>query len=444
MSREGDEPAAPPASERTRGPRVSFVLRLVASIALGVVVGRLLGPRAAVLGELGGLVIRLLKALATPLVFFAVVDSFCRARVPARKGGILVAICVVNACVAGALAIGLSALLSPGAHTDMTALRRALGEHAATGAHGEPAHVAMDPLGAARDLVPESLVEPFSKNSVLTVVVFAVFVGAGLRKLRASGSGETIVRFVEEAFGLLGVVLHWIVLVVPLAVFGVVAKVVGTVGLSIFVSLGALVGTVSLGLVLHVTVYYALLLLVVGRRSPVTFFRAASGALATAFGTGSSMATLPVTLRTLEKDLGVSHESARLAACVGTNLNNDGIMLYEVVAALFIAQIHGIALSGGDKVQLALTSALAAAGIAGVPEAGLITLSLVLTSVGLPIEALPVLLTVDWFLGRLRATTNVTSDLLVATLLDAVGGKPQREGDPAAAVAGTSRGGIDA
>ena len=143
----------------------------------------------------------------------------------------------------------------------------------------------------------------------------------------------------------------------------------------------------------------------------------------TAFGTGSSMATLPVTLETLEKDLRVSHDSARLAACVGTNFNNDGIMLYEVVAALFIAQISGISLGGVDKAKLAVTSALAAAGIAGVPEAGLITLSLVLSSVGLPLASLPVLLTVDWLLGRFRAMTNVTSDLLVATMLDAVGGK---------------------
>jgi DAACS family dicarboxylate/amino acid:cation (Na+ or H+) symporter len=184
---------------------------------------------------------------------------------------------------------------------------------------------------------------------------------------------------------------------------------------------------VSLGLAIHVFGYYTLLLLVVARRSPARFFRAAGNALATPFGTGSIMATLPVTLRTLEGELGVSHGSARLAACVGTNFNNDGIMLYEVVAALFVAQISGIALGMTDKIQLALTSALAAAGIAGVPEAGLITLSLVLASVGLPLSSLPVLLTVDWFLGRLRAMTNVTADMMVATLLARIGGRAGEE-----------------
>jgi len=149
----------------------------------------------------------------------------------------------------------------------------------------------------------------------------------------------------------------------------------------------------------------------------VIFGRNATTIVAMGFTAGIA----PVTLKTLEKDLDVGHDSARLAACVGTNFNNDGIMLYEVVAALFIAQTSGIELGVGQKIALCATSALAAAGIAGVPEAGLITLALVLTSVGLPISALPVLLTVDWLLGRLRAMTNVTSDLLVATMLDRFG-----------------------
>jgi Na+/H+-dicarboxylate symporter len=123
----------------------------------------------------------------------------------------------------------------------------------------------------------------------------------------------------------------------------------------------------------------------------------------------------------------VSPGSARLAACVGTNFNNDGIMLYEVVAALFVARLSGIALSSGDTFSLCVTSALAASGIAGVPEAGFITLSLVLSSVHLPVEALPIILTVDWMLGRLRAATNVTSDLVIALLLDRLGGRSDAE-----------------
>ncbi len=345
---------------------------------------------------------------------------------------VLLVICVVNAAVAGGIAVGLSALFSPGTHANIEVFKGAF--DGATTAHGgrsapgaEPPGVRVDPLSAVKDLIPESVPEPFLKNQVLTIVLLAVICGIALRAMRSRGSGATIFKLIEEGFELLGVVLQGVVAIVPLAVFTVVAKVVGTTGFAIFAALGALVGTVALGLALHVFGYYALIVFVVSRRSPVGFFRAAGSALMTAFGTGSSMATLPVTLRTLERDLKVSHDSARLAACVGTNFNNDGIMLYEVVAALFIAQTSGIYLSGSQKIQLALTSALAAAGIAGVPEAGLITLSLVLSSVGLPLASLPILLTVDWLLGRLRAMTNVTSDLLVATILDSVAGGASAE-----------------
>ncbi len=131
------------------------------------------------------------------------------------------------------------------------------------------------------------------------------------------------------------------------------------------------------------------------------------------------MATLPVTLETLDYKLGVSRAASRLAACVGTNFNNDGIMLYEVVAAMFVAQLTGHALAAPALVALCATSAFAAAGIAGVPEAGLITLALVLQAAHLPTELLPVLLSVDWLLGRLRAATNVASDLVVSAVLDA-------------------------
>jgi DAACS family dicarboxylate/amino acid:cation (Na+ or H+) symporter len=395
--------------------RVPLVARLVLAIVLGAIVGTLLGKRAEVLGEVGVLVIKLLKALATPLVFLAIVDSFCRAKIPAKKGLILAVVCVVNATVAGLLSVGLTDVIKPGEHTSH--------ELFSDTSKAAPVAPKMDFLTAIKELIPESITKPFVENQVLTIVFLAVICGIALRKMRASGHGESLFKFIEEAFTLTTTVLHGVVAVVPVAVFTVVAKVVGTSGFGIFVSLGALVGTVSLGLLIHVLGWYTLLVVFVARRSPLRFFRAASQALMTAFGTGSSMATLPVTLKTLEKDLDVGHDSARLAACVGTNFNNDGIMLYEVVAALFIAQINGIALNGVDKAKLAVTSALAAAGIAGVPEAGLITLSLVLSSVGLPLASLPVLLTVDWLLGRFRAMTNVTSDLLVATILDAVGGK---------------------
>src|SRR5262249_51519031 len=156
----------------------------------------------------------------------------------------------------------------------------------------------------------------------------------------------------------------------------------------------------ALGIALHIFAWYSLLLRVVGRRAPGHFFRLGADALGTAMAAGSSLATLPVTLQTLEGPMQVSPESARLAAVVATNLNHDGIVLYEAAAALFVAQLYGIDTSVTQQLQIVGMSVVAAVGIAGVPEAGLVTLSLVLGSVGLPIAAVPLLLPVDWLLGR--------------------------------------------
>jgi Na+/H+-dicarboxylate symporter len=400
------------------GRRVPLLVQILLGLVLGSLLGTLFGARVAWLGDLGTLVVRLLKALATPLVFFAITDSLMRGELPGGKGLRLLALCLVNAAVAGTVAVSLALLVQPGRGASFGPAPPSSAT-AQTGGHGAP-HVDLS-TGLA-ELVPESLAGPFVQNQVLTVVLMAIATGAALRRLRLRGTGERLAE-------LLGLVLGWVVQLVPLAVFGVVARAVGTIGFGVFSSLGKLIVTVGSGLLLHVALWYSLILVFVARRNPLAFFRRATEPLLTALSTGSSMATVPVTLRTLEGPLGVSPMSARLAALIGTNFNNDGIMLYEVAAALFIAQAHGLSLGPGQLALLCGTSALAAAGIAGVPEAGLITLSLVLTSAGLPLTELPLLLTVDWMLGRLRATTNVASDLTIAAALD--GGAPLPSATPA-------------
>lgn len=388
--------------------------QLLVAIALGVVVGHFLGPRAAGLGKLGGIVVTLLKALATPLVFCAIVDAVARAPISGKMGLRLIGICLTNTFVAACLAVGLASAIAPGHRADPAALDR-LKQPAATTTH---ARFSAD--RALEALVPESLLRPFVENQVITVVLLALAIGLAVRKLgvEEGGSGARIAQLAKDGLVLFQVVLHALVRAVPVAIFGVVAGVVATSGFELFRALAALVGTVSLGLVLHVAIYYSLLLRLAGR-NPLVFWRRSQAALLTALSTGSSMATLPVTLETLDDKLGVGRAASRLAACVGTNFNNDGIMLYEVVAAIFIAQLTGHALAPTELVLLCATSAFAAAGIAGVPEAGLITLALVLEAAHLPTALLPVLLSVDWLLGRLRAATNVASDLVVSALLDA-------------------------
>jgi Na+/H+-dicarboxylate symporter len=397
-------------------PRVPLWLQLVLALAAGAAVGGIVGPPAAALGELALLFVRLLKLLATPLAFFAIVDTFVSTRLPLKRALLLLPLSTLNAVVAAAIALGVAHALPVGRFVELPRLR------ALVAAPTPPAHPLLN-------FINKLLERPLAIN-LLWVIAAALVVGLSLRALEQRPAVAVGIaaagRFAHAALRLLMRALALVVRAVPLAAFGIMARVVGTSGLSIFPVLGLFVVLVTLGIGLHIFAWYALLLRVLGRVRPGPFFRLGADALGTAMAAGSSLATLPVTLRTLEERMHVSSESARLAAVVGTNLNHDGIILYEAVAALFVAQIYGLDLSFTQELHIVGMSVLAAIGIAGVPEAGLVTLSLVLSAVGLPLAAVPLLLPVDWLLGRLRATANVTSDLVVATLLDALSTSKRR------------------
>ncbi len=159
----------------------------------------------------------------------------------------------------------------------------------------------------------------------------------------------------------------------------------------------------------------------VGKKSPKVYLGQGADAIMTAISCNSSLATVPVTLQCLER-MHVSPQSSRLAACVGTNLNNDGVTLYEAMAALFLAQALGYHLPIANQLLIVLASIIAGAGVAGIPEAGLVVLPLVLSAAGLPdhviVAAIPLIMTVDWIIARARSGVNVMSDMLVAILLD--------------------------
>lgn len=408
-------------TRQTRRIQFPFVARIVVAMALGGLVGWAFGARVERLGELGAVVIDLIKALAGPLLFFAIVDAFLRTRVQARSAALMVGIALSNALIAVAIGLGLSNLIQPGTHHAPSAPIASL----STISPG----VELKPLDFLKELegyLPRNVIRPFLDNSVITIVFLAVLAGIALRQvkneqLRAGEEGYKVVEsFVAALFRATEVMLGWVIALVPLAVFGVVARTIGRDGLEPIKVLGWYVSVALLGLAIQVFVVYQAWIVFVARAPLRWFWSGARDALVYALGSSSSLASLPVTLRCLDR-MGVSPQAARLAACVGTNLNNDGILLYEAMAVLFVAQYHGIHLTIGQQLLAASSCVLAGVGIAAVPDAGLISLALVLATVGLPVEILPLLLTVDWLLSRCRAVTNVSSDILVAVLLDHFG-----------------------
>ncbi|MBI3735449.1 dicarboxylate/amino acid:cation symporter, partial [Candidatus Sumerlaeota bacterium] len=401
--------------------RLPLYLQILVGMALGAVAGTIWGKSVAPLGELGKVIITLIKTLAAPLLFFAIIDAFLHMKVRARAAGWMAGISAINAVIALAIGMMLSNTFHPGERLAEFVKAKEAESAAATTPAKAPEKIGF--VKTVVGYVPESIVEPFIENSIISIILVAILLGLALRRAKEEqlSRGETAFRSVEDGvrtlFRMIEIALGWVIKFVPLAVFGVVAKTIGEYGFGPIKGLAIYVGIVLLGLALHVGIVYQGWIILAGPRRLADFWRGGRDAIVYALGASSSLATLPVTLKCLDK-MGVSPHSARMAACVGTNLNNDGILLYEAMAVLFVAQANGIHLTFGQQLSAALSCAIAGVGIAGVPDAGLISLSLVLATVGLPLEILPLLLTVDWVLSRARATTNVISDMLVANLLD--------------------------
>ncbi len=287
---------------------------------------------------------------------------------------------------------------------------------------------------------PTNLVDGFRENEIIPVLALAIAFGVALRGVRHKGneadrtSLATLTALFDTLFQAVMVMLHWLFHLVPLAVFAVVASTVGTQGFGPLLKMAGFVGAVLLALVLQ-AVFYLTRLRFGSWVRPAVFLKHSTDALLTAFSTASSAAALPVTFAAARDKIKVREENASLGVMVGGTFNHDGTALYEAMAALFISQGLGQHLSFLQQVVVVLMSVIASAGAAGIPEAGLVTMMAVFSAVHLPVEFIPLLLPLDWFLDRCRTAMNVMGDLTVTCLLD--GQKSEADsGKPPLAVKG--------
>ncbi|MGE3486678.1 MAG: dicarboxylate/amino acid:cation symporter [Nitrospira sp.] len=380
--------------------------RIVVALVLGVIVGLMLGSQAAVLAVPGKLVLRLLGALAPALILAAIVHTFMTTQLGGPLAARLPKLLLLNTLVAITVGLAVANVIQPGHGAGLSPPT----------VHDETTQSA-NPLSLFLENVPKSLLGPLGDDGkVIGVIFVAVAFGMALRKERERPLG-TMGHLVELFLESLITILHWIIAVVPLAVFGIVASIVGTEGFAPFKALGMFVLSVLLGLAIQAG-YYLLRIRFGSWVRPGALLRGGRDPLVMAFSTASSTATMPVTYAALKDRVGLREQSASMGALVGANFNNDGTALYEAMAALFIAQMIGMDLSFQQQLLVVLTSIIASVGAAGIPEAGLVTMTMVFTAVGLPVEYIPVLLTVDWFLDRCRTAINVMGDMNVSCLLD--------------------------
>ncbi|SHM34391.1 dicarboxylate/amino acid:cation symporter [Vreelandella subglaciescola] len=386
--------------------RIPLWQRILAGLFLGVIVGSLMGENAGVFKPLGDIFISAIKMLIVPLVFSTLVVGITAMRDPQKMGRIgarTIGLYLITTAFAIAIGLLASTIFQPGAGVDLS--------------FDQPMEAQDAPslVEILVNLVPQNPIDALAEGNIMQIIVFAI--GLGVSLMLVGEKGEPVVRvfesFAEAMYKLTEIVMSF----APFGVFGLIAYVAGSYGLEVLLPLAKVIGVAYLASVIHVLVVYSGLLALLGRLNPKRYLSGIIDALVVAYSSASSSGTLPVSLRCAQKNLGVSEGVSGFVLPVGATINMDGTALYQGVVTLFIAQMLGVDLSMADYGMIILTGTLASIGTAGVPGAGLIMLSIVMSQVGLPLEAIAVIAGIDRILDMARTSVNVAGDLMVTTLV---------------------------
>ncbi len=405
---------------------------MLIAVALAAAVGVATGPDAAVMGLpliavydfVGTLFLNALKMLIVPLVVSSIIVGV------AGKGGVeglgrlgtkTIGYYLVTSLLAVTIGLTMANLIQPGL-VDGQPAKDLLGLSADTGQVLEKVagRGSGDLVEVFLRMVPTNVVAAAAEGQMLGLITFSLLFGYFVTRLRRDLAG-TMTRFWEGIAEVMLGITDLVMRFAPIGVFALVAKMVSTSGLEAFRPLAGFFFTVLAALALHMFVVLPLLLRVLGRVSPYRHFRAMSPALltafSTAFSTASSSATLPLTMDCAEKNAGISERVVSFVLPLGATINMDGTALYECVAVLFIAQAYGLDLSVAQQVAIVLLALLTSIGVAGIPAASLVAITLILAYVGLPAEAIGLILAVDRVLDMCRTSVNVFSDACGAAVI---------------------------
>ena len=271
-------------------------------------------------------------------------------------------------------------------------------------------------------MVPTNVVAAAADGQMLGLIFFSLLFGFFMTKIEEVYA-EKMYNFWQGVFQVMMKITDWVMKFAPIGVFGLVAKVVASTGYSAFVPLAWFFFSVLAGLAVHLLFVLPLLLYFVGRVNPLRHFRAMAPALLTAFSTSSSAATLPLTMECVEKNAGVSNRTSSFVLPLGATVNMDGTALYECVAAMFIAQAYGIELGFVQQFTIVLMALVTSIGVAAIPSASLVAIAIILAAVGLPVEAIGLILAVDRVLDMCRTSVNIFSDSCGAVIIARITGE---------------------
>lgn len=389
-----------------------ILMGLLLGIALGIFLNLMNHPFLqeflveGILEVVGKLFINAIKMLVVPLVLVSLIGGVMGIgdlKKLGRVGGKALLFYLVTTALAITVALLLGRLFSPGLGLELET--------------STPFAAKAPPLFTQiiTDLLPQNPFKALSTGNMLQVIVFAILTGVAISSLK--GQVERVAELISQSNEIMMKMVHFVMLAAPIGVFALVAKVFAEQGFQVFLPLLKYMGTVVVALLVHLLFVYSGFLRLVGKLSPLIFFKKFYSAMLVAFSTASSNATIPVTMEVVENRMGVSSRVASFTIPFGATINMDGTAIMQGVAVIFISQIYQIPLSLGDYLMVILTATLATVGTAGVPGVGLITLSMVLTQVKLPVEGVALIMGVDRLLDMMRTAVNICGDAIVTMVV---------------------------
>ena len=398
--------------------RIPFWQRVLAGFVLGALAGWALGPSAETwFGPLGTLYVTLIKMIAVPLVFFAVMNAVASLhgqKSMALLGGRTFLWLAVTAALAVCMGLAVGWVLQPGVGVSGLAM-----------AADYTVREVPSPVQVLLDVVPSNPFQALSEGKILQVIVFAGLVGFALVRLGERTAG--LRKLVGEASDVMIQVTRFVLEMTPLGTFGLIAGLVGAYGFEKLLPLGSFVFALYLACALHIVLTYGGLLLAHGL-NPLKFFRGAAPGMQVAFVSSSSFASLPVAMRAVTHNLGVDKDYAAFAVPLGASIKMDGCgAIYPALTSVFVAQYFGLTLEPTQYLIILIASVLGSFGTAGVPGTAIVMVTLVLSAAGLPLEGIGYLIAIDRVLDMMRTMTNVTGQMLVPVLVAKETGLLDRE-----------------
>lgn len=393
---------------------MNLSVQIFASLVLSVVVGLFLGDSAVVpvktwIAPVGTMFINLIKMMIVPVVLCSLIvgmTSMGDMKKLGRIGIKTVAFYMVTTAIAIVIGFGVAGVIEPG-------VGMALPAEAAPKVKEAPSI-----MQVFVNMIPKNPIESMAKADILPVIVFALFIGAGIISVGGK-KGALLINVFDSGAEVCYKVIAMIMRLAPIGVFCLLLPVVVQNGPKVLLPLLSVIMAMAVGSILHAVLVYSGIAAAVGHMSPVKFFRGMAEAMVIAFTTCSSAGTLPVNMKNIQEKLGVKRDIASFILPLGATINMDGTALYMGVCSLFIANVYNIPLTVDQMMLIILTGTLASIGTAGVPGAGLIMLAMVLQSVGLPMEGLALVAGIDRVLDMFRTTLNITGDAAVAVAIDA-------------------------